>query len=84
MTLKFETYYDCTGNQYMRYHRHGRAHRIHGPAILWEDGDMVWAQYNQAHRTDGPASLPMRRYYIRDVYYTEEEYYNDPKIRNYL
>lgn len=86
MTLKYETIYDCTGNQYMRYHSHGREHRLNAPSSIWDDGDMLWFQYNKLHRLDGPAEMYNGRscYYIRGKKYTEEAYYNVTKISSLL
>ena len=35
--------------------QHGHCHRIHGPAVIWADGEKWWIQHGQLHRTDGPA-----------------------------
>ena len=33
----------------------GNCHRIHGPAVIWADGEKWWIQHGQLHRTGGPA-----------------------------
>jgi len=33
----------------------GFPHRVHGPALEYEDGSLVWCFHGQVHRTDGPA-----------------------------
>ena len=33
----------------------GQFHRVHGPAVIWPDGEQWWFQNRQRHRTDGPA-----------------------------
>ena len=33
----------------------GEIHRVHGPAIIYTDGDTRWVQKGLLHRTDGPA-----------------------------
>jgi hypothetical protein len=53
MTLKFEV---STTTDYTNYFRHGKPHRIDGPAIINQDGDRYWKQYGKLHRdNDRPA-----------------------------
>ena len=37
------------------YNSVGRLHRVHGPAVTYEDGTHVWYQNGQLHRDGGPA-----------------------------
>lgn len=85
MSLKYQVF--CTrtnGLRYIAYHRHRAVHRIDGPAAMWSDGDTYWLHYGKKHRLDGPAESydGIHFYYINDIQYTKEEYYNDTKIRN--
>lgn len=38
-------------------YRNGRGvpHRIHGPAVIWENGNQHWYKDGQLHREGGPA-----------------------------
>lgn len=76
MSLKYEVYKE---HHYIAYYRHNRRHRVGGPSGIWVDGDMVWREYGDLHRLNGTASLG-KRYYIRGVGYTKEEY--ESKIRS--
>lgn len=31
----------------LKYFRHGRYHRLDGPAVLWVNGDLYWYQYGE-------------------------------------
>lgn len=33
----------------------GQIHRVHGPAVIWDDGSRFWYQDGNLHRTSGPA-----------------------------
>ena len=35
----------------------GQKHRVHGPAVIYSDGDEWWYQNGLRHRTDGPAVI---------------------------
>ena len=35
----------------------GQEHRVHGPAVIYSDGDERWYQNGLRHRTDGPAVI---------------------------
>ena len=37
------------------YDTQGLLHRVHGPAVKYEDGSSAWFQNGQLHRLDGPA-----------------------------
>ena len=56
--------------------QHGHCHRIHGPAVIWADGDCEWYQNDLLHRTDGPAlTWPDgdKYWYLNGRKLTEEE-----------
>jgi hypothetical protein len=36
---------------------YGELHRIHGPAIIYLNGDEEWYQHDKLHREDGPAVI---------------------------
>ena len=38
-----------------RWFYNNNIHRVGAPAIVWADGDEIWMQYGNTHRTDGPA-----------------------------
>jgi len=40
---------------FQAYYANGEAHRIGGPAKIWEDGDVEWFVNGRLHRIDGPA-----------------------------
>ena len=73
MGLKYEVRYD-TEECAMGYRRHEAYHRIGGPAIMWDDGDMRWCQYGQRHRDDGPVYSTYQLYYFRGLEYTKLEF----------
>lgn len=35
----------------------GQLHRIHGPAVIWCDGEVIWYQDGKHHREGGPAQI---------------------------
>ena len=35
----------------------GQKHRVHGPALIFSNGDAWWYQNGQLHREDGPAVI---------------------------
>jgi hypothetical protein len=35
--------------------RHGRTHKINGPAIIWNTSELWFYQYGNLHRLNGPA-----------------------------
>ena len=35
----------------------GQLHRVHGPALIFSNGDAWWYQNGQLHREDGPAVI---------------------------
>lgn len=40
----------------IRYKNHlDQLHRVHGPALIWFDGEESWYRYGKRHREDGPA-----------------------------
>jgi hypothetical protein len=71
MSLKYEIeiYRDTSSStKYTTYHYHGQPHRLNGPAILWNDGDLRWGQYGSYHRLNGPAHVDKNdgvRWYTR-------------------
>jgi hypothetical protein len=44
------------------YNAHGQLHRVHGPAVIYPDGDREWLQNGRMHRLDGPAGEYTDRY----------------------
>jgi hypothetical protein len=69
MALSFEVIVDDR-QPLIIYRRHGKFHRINGPAMLLKIGTQFWHQYGQFHRTDGPAIIWSdgdKRRYIRGV-----------------
>ena len=61
------------------YHNHaGQLHRVHGPAIIWADGDLEWWQNDQRHREDGPAieyNDGYKEWWLNGSAYLESDYY---------
>ena len=58
--------------------QHGHCHRIHGPAVIWADGEKWWIQHGQLHRTDGPAieyADGRRSWYVDGKKLTEQEFH---------
>ena len=39
------------------YNKHGKLHRIGGPAAIFADGTEVWYQNGELHRVGGPAVI---------------------------
>ena len=39
------------------YNSDNKLHRIHGPAVIWDDGSEDWYQNGKMHRLDGPAII---------------------------
>ena len=39
------------------YNKHGKLHRIGGPAAIFADGAEIWYQNGVFHRTNGPAVI---------------------------
>lgn len=59
------------------YNQQGLLHRVHGPAVIWECGDALWAQNGQRHREDGPAyegSDGTRYWYLNGMPISEEQF----------
>ena len=48
---------ELNNNDELRYYffKDGKAHRLHGPAIEFANGDKYWYQNDRLHRLDGPA-----------------------------
>ena len=44
------------------YNAQGQLHRVHGPAVIYPDGDREWLQNGRMHRLDGPAGEYTDRY----------------------
>ena len=68
MTLKYET---TRRYSTIEHRRHDQHHRLDGPAMLWYNGAVKYAQYNLAHRRDFPAiinSLYVVYYYRGKIY----------------
>jgi hypothetical protein len=47
----------------------GMKHRIDGPAVVWYDND---------------GFETLNKYYLYDIFYTEEEYYKHPEVVEYI
>lgn len=65
------------------YNEEGEKHRVHGPAVIWEDGTKFWYQNNKSHRLDGPAVIHpdgYKRWFIDGIRYTENEFNAHPLI----
>lgn len=56
--LKYEIYIDVyptmTGLMHLR---HSEKHRVDGPALIIDQGSLMWYQYEELHRKDGPAAI---------------------------
>lgn len=53
------------------------------PAMEYSNRNKSWYQHDKYHRLDGPAyeeANSYKRYYINDVSYEEEEYWNHPDV----
>lgn len=54
LTMTLDEYGDITYTN-----QAGELHRVHGPAVIWADGERGWYQHGRRHRVDGPAvTLP--------------------------
>jgi hypothetical protein len=58
MSLKYDI--ECVssltvGTKGLVYNRHGKPHRINGPAVIWEDADFGYFQFGDYHRDSGVA-----------------------------
>ena len=49
LTVEVVEYATCYRNHL------GQLHRIHGPAVIWRDGEYSWWANGKLHREDGPA-----------------------------
>lgn len=45
------------GSGFQSWWRHGKRHRVNGPAIITISGEQHWLQNGVLHRTDGPAII---------------------------
>lgn len=57
----------------------GIVHRIDGPAVICNDGDLEWYQNGKVHREDGPALMLKSEPYhwvLNDIEYTKEEWFS--------
>ena len=57
------------------------------PAFEYNDGSKYWIQHNRFHRLDGPSIEFVSGYnnhYIYDVSYSKEDYWNHPKVKEYM
>lgn len=59
MSLKYEVIvcYDYRLRKLHNHKRHGLSHRCDFAATVASSGSMVWYQYGNVHRTDGPAVI---------------------------
>ena len=68
MSLTYQVYRSKIRIQYTR---HGRYHRIGGPAFVYQNADVCYYEYGLRHRANGPAvSYPDRNTiatYLRGV-----------------
>ena len=37
--------------------KHGKCHRLSGPAFIWQDNELIWCQYGDLHNMTGPAII---------------------------
>ena len=55
------------------HNKKGQPHRLTGPAVIYNDGDMTWFRHGKYHRDDGPAriwpSTGLEEWYKDDVRY---------------
>lgn len=65
-------------------HESGKFHRADGPAIEYNDGEVVWAYRGVYHRIGGPAlynikdgSLPKKWYFNGKSFNSQEEYFDN-------
>lgn len=59
--LKYQVkIYDILVHKWIEHQRHNQTHRINNPAVVYIDQDMMWYQYGDRHRKNGPAII--RRY----------------------
>lgn len=61
----------------IRYRNHlGQTHRVHGPAVIFSNGDQFWYQHGRLHRETGPAVVQTRScgWYLNDQNLSEEEF----------
>jgi len=56
------SYKQIHGLMSLVFHNHdGAQHRTDGPAIMWDDGFLVYMQQGLKHRADGPALIFKKR-----------------------
>jgi hypothetical protein len=51
--IEYYKYYD--GCKF--WHKNDMKHRLDGPAVIYENGEMHWYVNNERHRNDGPAVI---------------------------
>lgn len=82
MSLKYQVEYEINLGL-LEYCRYGEPHRVGGPAVMWQDSDLFWYEYEKLHRLDGPAVIYNNNalsYYIRGKKYSSSEYHKTIKI----
>ena len=65
------------------YNENNEIHRVHGPAIIYPNGDGSWFQNGKRHRLDGPAlTWPdgTKFWYINGVHCTEGDFNVHPLV----
>lgn len=57
-----------------------------GPAIIYDDGNLLWCVNGENHRLDGPAWVSPsgdQSWYLDDHYMSKEEWAQDPRVIAY-
>jgi hypothetical protein len=96
MEYHYVSYYDNNNKEYETWYDGETIHRIDGPAHItyfqWELIHYeIWIQNGIYHRLDGPAmtkyqkdgTIYYKQYWIRDIQYNKETYYNHPDVIEY-
>ncbi len=56
----------------------GRVHRVNGPAKIYDNGVLAYFEYDELHRTDGPACIiPYKKGYVFEHYYLHGTRYHN-------
>lgn len=85
--------HDFTGIVYELEHKaciwylNGKIHRDDGPAIIHHTGSKFWWVNGKCHKLSGPASVwsgGTTVYYIHGVIHTQEEFYNNHLVVNFM
>lgn len=69
------------------YDEERRLHNEGAPAVVYKNGSYEYVNHGTYHRLDGPAiykhNSRQSSYYIMDHYYSEEEYWQLPEVKQY-